>query len=1660
MKICKRVMAMVVVFMLAFSCLSLGLPVSAENGTLQEINDTTGAKAENEIYRNAFVTVYAQNQPVITGEEENTGADQQDIKKLIIYISCDEENADQTTLLYDTDPGTLRFEVSEAYILDTVLVDGAQYADGTAISFDENSQEKSITVHLLKKEANEVQDSQDPENGSQDTKKDEIISDYIEENTENEIYRNDMIAVYAQNQPIWEEEENSGGEQGNYKKLMINLFCDGEGTETKTLWYDTDPGTLRFEIMEGYTLDTAFVDEQKCSEDTVVSFDENTSERVIQINLSANKPVVMQNNEDEIRLETSYSSEKPFSIQNGNKPSLFQVTTSPVQQGKLVIKLPPFFELTATPTNTENYTVRTSKGKFNSSDAEWGTVLGGVDRQVIELTYKAVDSDVFATFEMKMADSSRTTLTDAMIRAGENPDKIPLDLETYLYGADGKLLKQCIIKNTSELTDPQTMVMDNTPIDDFVWTDSSFEYNAIDVASKNKNVLYQGESDNYRVGIRGYHYPYTDVELLVPKDTNNKLITFKTADPYGRYDWYGEAEKEVIDGQVYLVRSMDHRNTDLYGNVGSILRYYDSGGSSVASPTTFICLEFLNDIEIGETISFDHPVLLRYTYKGKTITKKLYNLSEYTFQGPVTPRFSLDDGKSVLCGTEFTNGSNSVLNYDESVQFSSSTGMNRKLPIKRENMTYTIEYPFETQPKQITALKTDTLTEFDIIYTVKSNDGTTREMTVEKASPGYQFELSEGERVSKIVIQIPYLDKKENLTFSVKMQSMETDENGDAILKDKTVYLTHTLTVDGETSISKKSMVHLKPKKDLMYSYVRNYEVFLDGTGGSSWTGGEMRINSKADEKREYSVTYQNAEFTLDTDPKVMSKITGYWFEFKRSMDEPVTIYYKTNYSSGEWKTTSQNNPSATEYKVYLPLKSGEYVKEIKLNFGNLSPKEIEGPYSADAISFAPILNSKRTYYDSNGQEQDITFDTPFKMSYALTTDNLEAPAVNKDSNKSPETTYLSSVEFPLTPCYSTNAYWNCSQTTAYRGSTVEFTINKPVAGGKKYYSNYFGTYDHYYEIDDSLQFTNQYLYIEVDKGFEISSLNIANVFLERRNLSNGNRLFVYQLTAKNVLAVNDLIVRLYIRPDANTGQTVNPFKAIGISYDQYLKDYFPQYPVVEQQKSQYPYHYVTLKNENYNNKSYNHFSVEWNVAEDIQKDGFYYSFSDKQFQINEVSTAVTSLFPTLQDGLQSNPLNFKELQREQLGYVAFVGASSETAISDYTTTFELPRKDKESTIDGKTYTSQYDLLATGELKIYLNNQQVDLDEKGITITYCDEENQGLDVSTKDVNAVKKVVIHFNQLVSGEVYELRMPLKADCRTGNDVNAWNAYVINSNKTGTQAINYLPPLTYRYDCYCMTGTFGLDKNEDGIASVLNENHTLYIFNDEWKEIYKNDLSSATSHGYDVSFNGQDSEKFYIGFEIDQEKRDEYYPTLIRSVSDLPDSENNIKTLDDGRKIWYLEIRNTDLINSTSSYRYDALFVHLPEITASDVYVVRNQEETMDYTITQRVNGEITSSYAVDISLGTSSDGGQAEIIADSAVKKVKGIAEGTVPYTITVTNLQGKQVTATADIHILDKVHALLPHAGGNGQFGWVCTAVTLVGIGLGFLGWNRKRKSKV
>lgn len=315
----------------------------------------------------------------------------------------------------------------------------------------------------------------------------------------------------------------------------------------------------------------------------------------------------------------------------------FKLTTSPEENGTLVIKLPPFFELTSLPSSQTEYNVSADEETIEETDM----LLGGEKRQVITFQYKKVTSDVDISFEMSQTETRG--LTQAMIRAGENPDKIPLNIDITLYDKDKTLMETAQLEGTSKLSEPKELGFQGeyeTGKEKVGYGQENRNYR--DFWNKDENILYVDaygndlESSISEISVGQYHYPYTDIELMVPYDKNSKIKSFNDGDSYHRSEWE-KIETETYNGVSYLVGSLNDKNYEGYNAdyVGEVFREYDLGCTENLMYTRLI---FSDLVEPEETVSFEHPVLLRYTYKGKTVVKELYELADYTFLKECLPQ--------------------------------------------------------------------------------------------------------------------------------------------------------------------------------------------------------------------------------------------------------------------------------------------------------------------------------------------------------------------------------------------------------------------------------------------------------------------------------------------------------------------------------------------------------------------------------------------------------------------------------------------------------------------------------------------------------------------------------------------------------------------------------------------------------------------------------------------------------------------------------------------------------------------------------------------------------------------------------------------------------------------------------------------------------------
>lgn len=1006
--------------------------------------------------------------------------------------------------------------------------------------------------------------------------------------------------------------------------------------------------------------------------------------------------------------------------------------------------------------------------------------------------------------------------------------------------------------------------------------------------------------------------------------------------------------------------------------------------------------------------------------------------------------------KEVLCGKEFA----SIFKVYNSYY--------NQLPLDRKDLTLTIEYPYEVQPQQISSLKCEDRTKFDVKYIV-ANSKTKEERTVTKEDvfAGYAFELEENEYVKKIEIMIPEMEKKDQFSFQTENITQTKNVDGNESTEDKTVYITGKLSMNGEEISEGIYEVKLKALKDqLKVNSVWRDGVVLEADEKTFYHSGYLGM--RAVDK--YTKNYEDTSFQLSAPPEVMSKIIGYYIELNSVyvIDGDISIVYSTNRKADQTVTVLKENIREENY-IYLELGEGEYVTDIKVHTGTLIGERLYFGYSGSAIAIAPIINTTRTYYDDKGEKQEVSFDKEYEISYEFTTSNPPAQYMTSENLKN-VVVYKGYETYEIqesTPYYNILNSSGTNISSSYRGNTVQLKFRNLSNWSLNYKRNRIQS--DYISLNRKYYFADQLLYFEVLPGFEIKSVGSSSILEKKEKLDNGNSLYVFRMTSlKNIPVSNPLEAELYIRPDAST-EACNPIVAAGVSYEDYFREHFPDHPENEEQKNTFPYQSVTFKSQEKDN-----FPENWKLTQGEKVYGYCYSFTKPNgsdgFTVRNVTTSTTQMIGTRNGTAQGEQVSFKEAQREKIGFSAFIAASSATTLTDYTATFVIPKKDNEVQGTEKKYSAQYTLYAAGEMSIYLNGTEVNAEEKGISLTYYAEEESKITNPSKEMwDMVRKIEVHFQSLNDQEIYEVTMPLRADGKMGEDTSGIYSYIGTYNRTGTGETVYIDPITYEYKSYTIVSTFGLDKMEKGnTAFNLPIVHTLSIYDNEWETIYSAELKENSSASISKEFNGKGKQLAYVGFTLDREETENYLPTQITGISDIlmPEDEGNIKVLSDGTKIWYLPIDEEDFIADSIDGKYDALFIRKPEITAEDITLAVDETGKLEFSVSQPVNKDIVKDYEISVRLLEENDDQKdiAEIQKNNTNDnyEVTGLKKGTVPYEVIVKNTQGMSFIAKANIIVGNKLYTPLPHVGGTGAGNFAFTGFILIAGG-GAVAITRKRK---
>lgn len=1102
------------------------------------------------------------------------------------------------------------------------------------------------------------------------------------------------------------------------------------------------------------------------------------------------------------------------------------------------------------------------------------------------------------------------------------------------------------------------------------------------------NYLFVTRDDTKQLTIEKFHYPYTNIELMIPKDKDGFVTEF-----VGFANDSG-ATKETYNGWEYIVE----KPRDSMGAFEVFNKAQSSG-----LPLTKEEVHFSSNVNVGSTIDFEnHPVILRYTYKGETVYTPLYTLEPYTFKGPSDLGVYFNySPRSLLAGDT---GSLEV--------YASNSAYEDQYPMDRKNVQFEIAFPFEIQPEKITKMTLQNEQAFEVSYWVKSKDGS----EIEKKSSGkvksLEFDLEADEYITKIQVLLPQMPKNGTFWFYLDIKGVEKDKNGDPILKD-IPNLSVTAKINYENPDGKeqfkektKTLKLLAQEDGLKISRTGNGEVYLDEKDEGYFYGGYVILDGSY-----RMMTYENVKLEMVADPQIMSKIDGILFQRSNVSGEPeYCIEYTTNQGTKSISGNLYYSNSGTSYNdVKFDLQEGEYVTGIVIKFPKLVKSDLyRSNYSATYIS--PLINTSRTYFDAQGQEQPIAFDQPFQYHYAYSTDtksdfNGVSTAVS--------VTYKSDWKFNIKPGYNT---YGLSAPSAFRGATFQLKGVVPFVSATS--AQCSSLYDYYRDshdtraLDPLIYYKNAIVYLEVDRSFEVQKLNHSSKLLLRKDLANGHRLYVFEILEGQ--ASLNITADMYVRPDAPLDTPTQVIYRSGVCFEKYLNNLFPGYP---NSVSQYPYQKVVLTEIEGNSD----FPGDWGLDENQKKLGYCQTYPDTSQKITVLpfSSGSEQMSATLDEAPQGNSVNFKEQQRNELGFVAFVGAPDTSQLADHTSVFLIPEKGDSIKGPESKETAQYTLYATAPMKIMLKGEEVNLTEKGITISYFDKNGEKIDASEieESIENVRKIEIFFNNIEAGAVYELSMPLRADLKQGTDTSDWTSYIGSYNTTGSEGKEvYLPPLQYVYSSYSFTSRFGLDKNETGTyLSQLGTTAFIRIYDEADKLLFNANISKGETQKV-IAFNTIEGAKpayFVFGFE-NSEDDTRFLPTRAeKSGSDITDANKHVQ--EDGRIVWYLSLDMEKLVQGTATDHYDAFFVRLPEVIAQDLLLNIGEEKTLPCTVSQPANSNIVSSYQVQAVL-TDSEPAIAQITGDYQNNGYKaiGLSEGTVAYTVTVTNKQGMKVSATGNI----------------------------------------------
>lgn len=1323
-----------------------------------------------------------------------------------------------------------------------------------------------------------------------------------------------------------------------------------------------------------------------------------------------------------------------FNLRNAFK---MQLSYTPQLSGKeevVQVTLPPYFVLSNIPSSTSDYTVSSESVVMptadyaDPSDATLLAYTGTTSRLAtrINITFKSnVTQMMTMTFTMSVSSSSNyTNLTRVMMNYGADADKVPLKvIARAISPADNNQeLDVAIYKGSSLITEADNVTpLDNPVVYANFSANRSLSYNYNNSTHK----PYVSLSNTTVLSMAAWHYPIYNIYSYVPL-------------PSGVSISYTGHEIVDIGGNDYakipLVTTSPTSINSSLSQSGYSASYY---------------LPDIDELTPGATFPFGQTYF-SYTFRGVEYGPiSAYNFNDHTVPAFTNAYTNFQQFNATNAGVSGSSGAALQRLQDVSddiILFRLYNASNNSyMTAVYEDAMVTFDFPYEVSPTKMVYTKGYNNTAIpDRVGYFVYGDATERTLTPASTDTTIVFPEGADGHVTKVIFYYDVLPSMmySNLAYTVTATNASKDAGGSSLPEVQPVSIKMSLTTASgnrteqyATSSPNYTPISL-PVTTVNYNlvglsdslrfgtrksgsadssrYYKMNDVLLDNSSVAA-TGWYISLKKSTAQMKDYDDVVINLKPKTAADLAGFSKMTRISFGglSAGSQSSIREVWFKTNLDPN-WRQA----PSTAVFD----LTDGEYPIEVEVRLGTLYGSKMvaeltnnydtgEGVYAGNNHFIYPYFDNYRTYFTGSAEEEEIkpgdTWEFVATMSTSSTAKHINAQSgtefYNDTSTGELGFTMYQTGYINYSSSSSTTS-WSNSTATYYQGSNFTFSLYN------SYSSNYVPPSGYFNYIYD--------LYLEANPDFEITGVTgftLKNV----TTLASGNRLYAFEGTFAGPQSY--FYIQAYVRPDASLTSVGTPvLMNAGFSMDRTIQEELQPDSGDDAYYNKAPYYKLTIS------AGRSPFPAEWNNTTNTFQHRML-TESTTKVKIDMALLDKVTVSPTLSGAIQIPAANFKEHQSGLLGVRGFMGNATASDILKYEAMYILPRAGETTPSvneDGTNVqlTNDYSLYLTAP--IVFGNTGVQPDNLKITYYAGNTVVNITDSSTQaELRSVTSFRVYWENFKAQTTETLLMSVETDyVKKGTVTQDLFAYVgaasRKHNAPGGDINNasfvYTEAGKFVYQSYQLTVNTGWDLYETGqrYTWLYDLAEISVYYDDNGTSTLLETKTAGYPYGYQYTFSVNSDVKEVTAAPISGQE------TLYKlSVQSQGNANSDSDFPRDGTP---LAVDINDLISSTGSNKYDALFIKLPKIySLPTITLTAGNTTTMTPTIRYMDNNSVNSTaysyYTLDFS--PTVDPSIATIAPYSPGSKtamITAMKKGTTTYTLTVTNRLGDTVTGTGTI----------------------------------------------